>query len=293
MVATTVDLTDLCAVAAATAGIDERRKARRRVGARRELRLAGPTELGVYRLDSAALIDQARRLHADTYLHHRYHTADSIDGEGLLVDTIDPPEVVARSTYLGVFDDEGLLAGSIRMIRPVGDDAATLPTLEKLAHRDASGSAVTKPPFRPGSVIFEVSALAKASRCHDRTITTRLLLAVVSEARRCGDDYGVMGVVANTAKLLMAVYGQQAIRPLTGDVGAITLTGTGIRPGGLTLVPCYAETATFVGDLRAYCLARPHHPLTRLNLPLIEATAAAFSSEHRAGSSRIVRARAA
>ena len=112
------------------------------------------------------------------------------------------------------------------MIRPAGGDPTTLPTLRKLAARCRSHDAgLSGLPFPPGSVIFEVSGLAKSSRHRDRAVTTRLLLAVVSEARRCGDDYGVMGVVAVTAKLLFAVYGEQAIRPLDGTVGTIAVAG--------------------------------------------------------------------
>ena len=239
---------------------------------------AGPGELGVYRLESEDLIGQARRLHAATYIHHGHHTDDSIDADGFLIDTIDPPDVVARSSYLGVLDDDGLVAGCVRMIRPAGGDPTTLPTIGKLAARcrphDAGLSGL---PFPPRSVIFEVSGLAKSSRHRDRAVTTRLLLAVVSEARRRGDDYGVMGVVAVTAKLLIAVYGEQAIRPLDGTAGTIAVAGPGIRPGGLDLIPCYAQTATFVGDCLQHCQARPHRELSRLNQPLIELTSAAFA----------------
>jgi ubiquinone/menaquinone biosynthesis C-methylase UbiE len=278
MVATTVDLTDQVAVAAAATAISRRRRARRRADTTKALPPGGPGELGVYRLESEQLIGQARRLQAASYIHHGHHTEESIDADGFLIGSIDPPDVVARSTYLGVLDDDGLVAGCVRMIRPAGGDPATLPTLRKLAARCGSNDAgLTGLPFPPGSVIFEVSGLAKSCRTQDRAVTTRLLLAVVSEARRCGDDYGVMGVVATTAKLLIAVYGQQAIRPLDGTIGTITVAGTGIRPGGVTLIPCYAQTTTFVGDCLQHCQARPDRELSRLNQPLIELTAAAFA----------------
>jgi hypothetical protein len=264
-------------VAAATTSIAERRLGRRRIDPSRGLPPAGPAQLGVYRLESDELISQARRLHAAVYLHHGHVNDDSIDADGFLISAIDPPEIVARSTYLGVFDDDGLVAGCIRMIRPAGDDPTTLPTLHKLTARPGSRDAPWPGlPFPPGSVIFEVSGLAKSSASPDRTVTTRLLLAVVSEARRCGDDYGVMGVVANTAKLLMAVFGQQAIRPLDGTIG---VSGDGVRPG-LTLIPCYAQAATFVDDCLQHCRAQRSREFSRLILPLIELTAAAFARDN-------------
>jgi hypothetical protein len=223
------------------------------------------------------LIGQARRLHAAAYIAHGHHTSDSIDADGFLIAAIDPPEVVARSTYLGVLDEDWNVAGCIRMIRAAGGDPMTLPTLVKLGAGQPNRAAPARLPFPPGSVVFEVSALAKSGRCQDRTVTTRLLLAVVSEARRRGDDYGVLGVVAAKAKLLMAVYGQRAIRPLDGTFGAITVAGSGIRKGGLTLIPCYAQTATFVTDCLQHCRARPDRELSQLNQPLFELAAAAFA----------------
>jgi hypothetical protein len=232
----------------------------------------------VYRLESHDLIGQARRLQAAEYLNHGHHTEESIDANGFLVAEIDPPEVVARSDYVGVLDDDGHVAGCVRLIHPVGGDMTTLPTLDKLtARRGRADDRCAGLPFAQGSAVFEVSGLARSSRTIDRTVTTRLLLAVASEARRHGYDYAVMGVVAMTARLLTAVYGRQAIRPFDDTVGTITLTGTGIKGGGVTLVPCYSDVATFVSDCRQHCLASPGRELSRLNLPLIELTAGSFT----------------
>ena len=103
------------------------------------------------------------------------------------------------------------------------------------------------------------------------------MLAVVSEGR-CGDDYGVMGVAAMTARLLTAIYGERAIRPFDTRAGTISLVGTGIREGGVTLIPCYSKAATFVSDCLWHCRVRPGREFSRLNLPLVELTAAAFAS---------------
>jgi hypothetical protein len=84
-----------------------------------------------------------------------------------------------------------------------------------------------------------------------------------------------MGILEVAARLLMVVYGRRAIRPLDTTVGTITVAGVGIKKGGVTLIPCYSEIATFVHDLLHHCLARPDHELSRLNQPLIELTAAA------------------
>ena len=162
------------------------------------------------------------------------------------------------------------------MIRPTRGDMTTLPTVRKLlAQRGPLGS--SQLPFPTGSVLFEVSGLAKSSLNRDRTAILRLLLATGCEASRCGDDFAVMGVVESTAKLLMTVFGTQAIRPLDPS-STITVEGVGIRPGGVRLVPCYSETATFVNDLLRHCQSRPERELSRLNQPLIELTAAACAS---------------
>jgi hypothetical protein len=269
IVATTVDLTDQAAGDDATTAIGQRR-ARRRITPIGGPPPAGPPRLGVYRLESEDLIGQARRLHAATYITHGHHTSGSIDADGFLIAAIDSPDIVARSTYLGVLND-GHVTGCIRMIRPaLGGERTTLPTLGKLAARQPRQTSLAGLPFPPESVLFEVSGLAKSSRNPDPTVTTRLLLAAMCEANRRGEDFGVMGLVAATAKLLIAVYGPQAIRPLDGTVGTITITGTGVRPGGLTLIPCYAHPASFVTDWLRHCQACPDNKLSRLNQPLIE-----------------------
>ncbi len=276
MVTTMVELETAAAVSAATATIGQGRAARRRRAATTPLPPVGPPELGVYRLESADLIDQARRLHAAEYHQHGHVTDDSIDADGFLIADLDPPDVVARSTYLGVLDDEGLVSACLRMIRPTRGDMTTLPTLRKLLAQ-RSTLRVIEPPFPTGSVLFEVSGLAKSSVNRDRTAILRLLLATGCEASRCGDDFAVMGVVESTAKLLMTVFGTQAIRPFDPS-STITVEGVGVRPGGIRLVPCYAETATFVNDLLRHCQSRPGRELSRLNQPLIELTAAACGS---------------
>jgi len=86
-------------------------------------------------------------------------------------------------------------------------------------------------------------------------------------------------MVATTAKHLIAVYGRQAIRPLDGIVGTITVSGAGIRPGGLTLIPCYAQATTFVANCLHHFRTRSEQRLSRLNRPLVELTAAAFAHE--------------
>jgi hypothetical protein len=276
MVATTVALNPTAVVAAAATSIGHARAARRRRATTRRLPSAGPPELGVHRLESDDLIDQARRLHAAEYLQHGHHTDEAIDADGFLIAAIDPSDVIARSDYLGVVDDEGLVTACLRMIRPRSADMTTLPTLHKLLAQGGR-RALAELPFPTGSVLFEVSGLAKSSRNRDRTAILRLLLATGCEAGRCGDDYAIMGVVESTARLLTAAFGTQAIRPL--DVSeTMTVEGIGVKPGGVRLVPFYSETATFVTDLLRHCQSRPEHELSRLNQPLIELTAAACAS---------------
>lgn len=250
----------------------------RRGSVRFALPPAGPPALGVWRLENQKLVHQARRLHAATYLQHGYLTARSVGPDGLLIHAIDPPEVVARSTYLGGLDDEGDVSACVRMIHPAGADIATLPTVGKLlASADAGDDATNELPFPPDALVFEVSGLAKSRRCDDRAVVTRLLLAVASEAHRRGEDYGLMALVSTTAKRLMAAYGEQAIRPLHCALGSVTIGGVGVRSAGVQLVPCYSETATFVGDCLAHCLTRPDDESSRLNWPLFEFTAAAMT----------------
>ena len=276
MAATTVELNTTAALATAASAIGRGRAARRRRATSRRLPSAGPPELGVHRLESADLIDQARRLHAAEYLQHGHATDEAIDSDGFLIAAIDPSDVIARSDYLGVVDDEGLVTACLRMIRPVRGDMTALPTLRKLlAQRRPHG--LSELPFPTGSALFEVSGLAKSSLNRDRTAILRLLLATGCEASRYGDDFAVMGVVASTARLLMSVFGTQAIRPLDSS-STIAVDGVGIRPGGVRLVPCYSVTATFVNDLLGHCRARPDNELSRLNQPLIELTAAACAS---------------
>ncbi len=276
MAATTVELNTTAALGTAAGAIGRGRAARRRRATSRRLPSAGPPELGVHRLESADLIDQARRLHAAEYVQHGHATDEAIDSDGFLIAAIDPSDVIARSDYLGVVDDEGLVTACLRMIRPVRGDMTTLPTLRKLlAQRRPHG--LSELPFPTGSALFEVSGLAKSSLNRDRTAILRLLLATGCEASRCGDDFAVMGVVESTARLLMSVFGTQAIRPLDSS-STIAVDGVGIRPGGVRLVPCYSVTATFVNDLLGHCRARPDNELSRLNQPLIELTAAACAS---------------
>ena len=277
MVATTVDFRGAAAARVAST-IGSWRARRRLANASSGLPHAGPPGLRVHRLESDDLVAQARRLHAAEYVSHRYHTEDSTDDQGFLLAEIDPPEVVARSTYLGVIDDEGDVAGCIRMIRPANNDPFTLPTFAKLASaRCGTGSVLADLPFPRGSGVFEVSGLARSTRWPDRVLTTRLLLAVVCEARRCGDDFGVMGIVQTVARLLTAVYGPQAIRSLKPAVGTLHVTGSGIREGGVVLVPCYSETDTFVNDCLEHCLNTPGREFSRLNRPLIELAATVFA----------------
>lgn len=80
-----------------------------------------------------------------------------------------------------------------------------------------------------------------------------------------------------TAELLAAMFGRQAIRPFGDTVGTITLTGTGVRPGGVTLIPCYSETATFLSDCRQHFQGRPGREFSRRSLPLVDLTAAALA----------------
>jgi SAM-dependent methyltransferase len=274
--ATAIDFTRPDAVAAASTAIEQRRATRRRTHSTHPLPPAGPAQLGVYRLETLDLIDQARRLHAAEYLKHGHLTTDAIDGDGFVVANIDPPDVLARSRYLGVLDHDGLVTACLRIIRPAGADMTSLPILQKLIA--ARGPDVlTALPFQLGSALYEVSGLAKSSGSRDHTAITRLLLAGVCEARRLGDDYAVMGIVDRTAKILTALYGSRAIRPLDDTAGTITMIGIGIRPGGVTLIPCYSATATFAHDCLQHCHARPDQQASRLNLPLIELTAAVLA----------------
>jgi len=274
MVATVVDVTRRSSGAGRHASGG--RRAERCADLMRGLVPAGPPGLGVFRLDRAELVDQARRLQAAVYLRHRYHTRDSIDANGLLIDEIDPPDVVARSTYLGIFDRDGEVGACVRMIGTRDNEITTLPTMAKMSDQaQADGHGSIAVPFREGSVVFEVSGLSKSSRTPDPTVTTRLLLAVVSEARRRGEDFAVMGLVEPIATWLLTTYGRQAIRPL--DLPRVQVYGVGVRPAGLALVPCYTEALTFVTDILEHCRTRPDSRFTRMTVPLCELTAAAFA----------------
>ena len=275
IVATVVDLSRRSTGAGRPAAA--RRGADRRAGVIRGLVPAGPAGLGVFRLESRELTEQARRLQAAVYVRHGYHTRDSTDADGFLIDEIDPPEVVARSSYLGIVDRDGEVGACVRMIEALENNLVTLPTLAKMSDQRRVGRHQTvSVPFPEGSVVFEVSGLAKSSRAPDPTVTTRLLLAVVSEARRRGEDFAVMGLVEPAASLLLTAYGRQAIRPL--DVPRVHVHGAGVRSTGLTLVPCYTEAVTFVDDILAHCRTLPDR-FNRLTVPLCELTAAAFSDD--------------
>jgi hypothetical protein len=272
MVAAGVDFTDQAGGTTFTTAIGQRR-ARRRADPTGGLPPAGPPQLGVYRLESEELIGQARRLHAATYVTHGHHTDDSIDADGFLIAPIDPPPGHRRPIQV---------PGCPRRRRPREQlhphDPPRRRRPEDPAHPGQTDLPPTNQTTVPArSILFEASGLAKSRCSRDPAVTTRLLLAVFSEARRCGDDYGVMGLVATTANLLIAVYGRQAICPLDSIVGTIAVTGTGIRPGGITLIPCYAQSTTFVTDCLHYCRAKPDHELSRINQPLIEHRAAVFA----------------
>ncbi len=228
-------------------------------------------------MDTGELIDQARRLQAAEYVRHGYHTADSVDADGFLVASIDPTGVVARSRYLGILDGDGQVGACIRMIDAVADELSTLPTIEKIEHSTPGGSVPALSLFHAGSV-FEVSGLARSSRCPDPSVTTRLLLAVVSEARRRGDDFAVMGLVEPIATVLLNAYGRQAIRPL--ELPSIRVSGVGIRPAGLTLVPCSTRAVTFVDDIMTHLKTRPVSRFGRQTLELCEMTADAFAQAY-------------
>ena len=91
----------------------------------------------------------------------------------------------------------------------------TLPTLAKLLAARPGGAAVAGLPFGAGVTVTEASGLARSGRSQDRSLTTKLLLAVFCEAHRGAVDYVVMGVVPTTVKLLFALFGPDAIRPST------------------------------------------------------------------------------
>lgn len=280
LVATVVDMTRQRTQTAETPL--GRRRPERHAKITRDLAPAGPPGLEVFRLESTQLVDQARRLQAAEYARHRYHTVSSTDADGYLIADIDPPEVVVRSSYLGMLTADGEVGACIRMIGAAEGDLRTLPTLAKISkHARPDEDPLATLPFPHGSVVFEVSALAKSSSCPDPTVTTRLLLAVVSEALRRGDDFAVMGLVEPIASLLLTAYGRRAIRPL--DLPRAHVSGTGVRPAGLTLVPCYTEAVTFVSDILAHCRKRPDDRFSRLTTPLCELTAASSPTKRDAG----------
>ena len=157
------------------------------------------------------------------------------------------------------------------------DDDAPHPA--QTARQSRRRSTVRRAAVRARAAVAEASGLARSSRHQDRTATTRLLLAVFCEAYRCGDDYVVMGVVPTTTRLLFAMFGTGPIRPLDAVVGTVTVAGTGVRGDGVTLIPCYSETARFLTDCLRHCRARPGREFTRILQPLLELTTAAHPAD--------------
>jgi len=205
----------------------------------------GPPELNTFRF-SDDMILQARRLHASSFHDHGYVTNEGMTPEGTLIESIDSKDVIRRSLYIGSFNDRGKITGNIRMIEPENENPMSLPTVEKIV--EALGDddiAIRSLPFMNGASVFEASALGKSSESRDKLIMTKLLLATFCEAKNRGYDYAVMGIVANTARLMTAIYGPDVFKRIDGDAAVVHLTGEGINPQGVKLVPFYVEIDTF------------------------------------------------
>jgi hypothetical protein len=199
------------------------------------------------------MIKQARRLHATAYSEHGYVTPEGIDHEGVLIPDIDPPETVAASMYVGIFNDEGTVTGCIRMIESEDHTASGLPTYAKLLELAAAGKADLSgtPLVDPNIKAYEGSALGKSSQNNDRQATAKLFLGIVEAGKAHGYDHAVIGVVPKAAKMMTALYGPKAFQRIrtTEDV---MITGKGIQEGGVGLIPYYVDIANFAANCREH-----------------------------------------
>ncbi len=200
----------------------------------------GPTELGAYILQEPFDILCARRLHAI-----EYHNSDNVTQEGIAIDgtlkpSIDSPKTVDVSLWLAICDEHSKMAGCIRLIKPEDGNPLLLPTVAKLSELfgdNPTVQAFIEDLLGSGLHYYEASALAKSSLSHDRLATTKLLAAEVLIARQLGYDRAIVGLEEKTDKLLLGMFGAEVFQRIGGPDVIITLTGEGLRPGGVRLVP--------------------------------------------------------
>ncbi|HSX07422.1 MAG TPA: class I SAM-dependent methyltransferase [Candidatus Saccharimonadales bacterium] len=242
---------------------------------------AGPAILNAYRLPPSMLL-QARRLQASAY-RDRGHVTDAgvvQDGplKGVLKNEVYPQELVDRSTFIGAVSQEGVVEGTIALIAPTDGGVRSLPAVAKVCNALGEDSEILRDlPFMQSGkadVVVEATALGKSSQSADKEILSKLLLAAMCQAKEDGNEYVVMTIVEGTARLLTAAYGTQAFKRIDGDAAVVRLTGEGIKPGGINLVPFYVDLNTFIDDCRAHFTKNPGSDFVKANLPLFEATEA-------------------
>jgi len=232
----------------------------------------GPAELSAYRL-TGKMKEQARRLHASAYRNYGYVTEEGIDEKGFLIEEIVPKELIERSIALGAVNEEGTVTGSIQIIPTTENDSLqSLPTIVKI--EDALGKdspILAELPFMDGSKkVAEISGLGKSAQSKDSQVLSKLLLAALCETIDQGNDYAVMTIVESTARLLTMGYGKEAFRRIDGDAAVVTLSGKGINPRGVKLVPFYVKLDEFTKNSINHMQKNPDSDFARANLPLFQ-----------------------
>ncbi len=243
----------------------------------------GAPELRAFKLTSEAMILAARQLQARAYTDHGYVTEQGLNDDDTLIEVLDPIDLVRQnSTYVGTMSPTEKLIGAIRLVEKA--DFLTLPTLAKLVEaRSPDDPIFSTLAFMKGAKVFEASALGRLSDGEfrsDRTVMSRLLLAMRSEGARRGFEYCVIGAVPETARLLRLAYGSQAFQRIGGKTTIIHLKDEGLRKGGITLEPYYVELDKFIEQCLEYFNRRPNHRHSVMNIPLFEA-AQKFTKEQR------------
>lgn len=222
--------------------------------------LVDPRALEVFRAVDPARIAAVRRFQASSYVELGIHTTASINPADRTTDpVIEPPEIVAASTWLETFDNQGQIDGCIRLIEPPDGEPKNLPTIAK--YEKQTGQDVHSNLPLP---IAEISALARSLDSRSPVGFTRLILACNCVALERGYLYAVMGVVEPMAKLLRIMYGDEFLREIGDDSTYIDLPAADASAqqkqcypqGGIRLTPFYYDLTASVRSAADYYQTR-------------------------------------
>jgi hypothetical protein len=150
-------------------------------------------------------VQQARRLHAATYLSRGFVTTDEVLGDGTLDPRVDP--WTERSTYFAVRDGDSLVATS-RQIST--GDLRQMPALRLADQASATSRAILR--LGSGQVV-EISGLARRPDAQ-RTVATALYVRMWRHSIEMGHRAWVMAVDLPLYQQLRKMICGEALHPL-------------------------------------------------------------------------------